>query len=106
MFRRRHLGVREGNAIEDIVIYDDKLRKGVIPTPLEVSAYEAACQVVERLPVGQKLSQSQGALLSRDYENDGPAGPSVHIVSLKPLAWIGLGFIVWILLATVYHLFS
>lgn len=45
MYRRRHLGVKEGNAIEDIVAFEMRQKRGVATTADKL-AHDRACQVL------------------------------------------------------------
>jgi hypothetical protein len=45
MYRRRHLGVKEGNAIEDIVAFEMRQKRGVA-TSADKLAHDRACQLL------------------------------------------------------------
>lgn len=116
MFRNRRLGVKEANAIEDIVVYESKKERGDFISWDEEKAYKNAWLVVERRGAVRKVAQPAVPSYEYDEHEDDGGVPIVYFMatpvpimfgsSFKPLAWVCLLFIGWIILAATYNVFS
>lgn len=123
MFHRRRLGVKEANAIEDIISYEMKKERGD-PTADKL-AYDAAWLVVERrqnkptqVPTQQQHVSAEHNPESREpvfnhmfgyivtSTNTSSAEPAQVTHSLKLLAYLILGFLGWLAFASIWHVFS
>lgn len=122
MFHGRRLGVKEANAIEDIVVYEWKEKRGLFITTPEKEAYKAAWEVVERRqPVGLLVKREKQRVVPPEpeygHEDDKPVVFN-HMVGViiipsqpvgDPLRFMTiaiLGFMVWLAAASIYHVFS
>lgn len=91
MFKRQSLGVKEGSAIEDIVIYEWKEKRGLPITDSEREAHKAAWEVVERRkPFVERVAQKVFAPSSREkaptFEHEEGDAPTVNYLCPTPIS--------------------
>lgn len=122
MFKRQSLGVKEGTAIESIVIYEWKMWHGQIIEDHEREAWEAAWDVVERrTPFTERVAQKLYAptVPKREvpsFEHEVSDTPPVNYMcptpthDVDPLVklakWASIGMLIWLALASIFSVFS